>query len=336
MSFASLKRLAGVVVVAALPMAVVAADNAPADKPVVEKLVDTMETLAGGPTPGYRSNHAKGVLVTGTFTPAPGAKALSKAPHFARASVPVIARFSDASAAPKLPDASPDASPHGLALRFTLPGDRYTDIVAISTNGFPVATPDDFLAMLQAVAATTPQSPKPAPIETFLGSHPKALAWVQLPMPAPVSFATLPFYGVNAFEFTNAKGDHAFGRYRIEPVAGMKALSETDAKTAGPNYLMDELPKRLAKGPVKFVLKVQLANPGDTVDDDTVVWSDDHRVVELGTITLTKAVADSAAREKQLFFNPLILTDGIAPSNDPILLARPAAYAVSVGRRIGK
>ena len=35
-------------------------------------------------------------------------------------------------------------------------------------------------------------------------------------------------------------------------------------------------------------------------------------------------------------FNPLSLPDGIAPSDDPILLARPGAYAVSFARRVGK
>jgi catalase len=32
-------------------------------------------------------------------------------------------------------------------------------------------------------------------------------------------------------------------------------------------------------------------------------------------------------------FNPLQLPKGIEPSDDPILLARPAAYAVSLSRR---
>jgi catalase len=65
-----------------------------------------------------------------------------------------------------------------------------------------------------------------------------------------------------------------------------------------------------------------------------VVWPDSRKTVELGTLTLNKAVADSKAAEKPIMFNPLQLTDGIAPSQDPILLARPTAYAVSFGRRL--
>jgi catalase len=50
-------------------------------------------------------------------------------------------------------------------------------------------------------------------------------------------------------------------------------------------------------------------------------------------LTLKTVAADSASLEKTLAFNPLILVDGIAPSDDAILRARPAAYAISVGRR---
>ena len=35
-----------------------------------------------------------------------------------------------------------------------------------------------------------------------------------------------------------------------------------------------------------------------------------------------------------LLFNPLLLQDGIEPSADPVLLARPGAYAISYGQRV--
>ena len=79
---------------------------------------------------------------------------------------------------------------------------------------------------------------------------------------------------------------------------------------------------------------MQFDNPGDTVDNGTVFWHDDRKVVELGVLTLKTAVVDSKQAEKTIMFNPLLLPDGIAASNDPILLARPAAYAVSYGRRL--
>ncbi|HEX9391126.1 MAG TPA: catalase family peroxidase [Usitatibacteraceae bacterium] len=310
-----------------------AADPAPAaQKPLPVALVETLNKLSGGPHAGYRANHAKGVLVSGTFTPAKTAPALSKAPHFKK-QVPVIVRFSDGTGVPNMPDADPNASPHGIAIRFQLPGGASTDIVSISSNGFPVATPEDFLALLTAISQSGPDAAKPTPIEKFLGSHPAAAKWVSTPRPAPESFGTLAFYGVNAFKFTNANGQSKYARYQILPMVGEHALSDADAAKAGPNYLMEELPKRIARAPVKFKLMAQIAKAGDNVNDGTAVWPDDRQLVELGTIILTQTSPDQVAAQKALLFNPLSLPAGIEPSADPVLLMRPAAYGVSYAQR---
>jgi catalase len=206
---------------------------APDKKPLPVALVDALNVLSKGPHKGYRANHAKGVMVEGTFSPSPGAASFSKAPHFAK-DVPVLVRFSDTTGVPTLPDADPNASPHGIAIRFTLPDGAATDIVSISANGFPVATPEDFLAFLQAAGQSGPDAPKPTPIEKFLGTHPAAVKFVSTPRPPPVSFATLAFYGVNAFKFTNAKGVSQYARYQILPDAGEHALSDAEAASNPP------------------------------------------------------------------------------------------------------
>ena len=311
------------------------AGDAPAAQrtPLPVALVDALNKLSNGPHKGFRANHAKGVMVEGTFTPSPSAASFSKAPHFAK-SVPVLVRFSDTTGVPTLPDADPNASPHGIAIRFTLPDGSYTDIVSISANTFPVATPEDFLAFLQAAAQSGPDAQKPTPIEKFLSTHPAAVKFVSTPRPPPVSFGTLAFYGVNAFKFTNAAGVSHYARYQIIPVAGEHALSDADAKKADPNYLMDELPKRIAQGPVKFRLLAQVANESDPVNDGTAVWPDDRKLISLGTISLTSTVKDQVAAQKVIMFSPLNLQSGIEPSADPVLLARPAAYGVSFSQRL--
>ena len=310
-----------------------AADAAPAEpKPFPVAVVDTLNKLSGGPHAGFRANHAKGVLVTGTFTPAATAAGLSKAPHFAKA-VPVLVRFSNGTGVPTLPDADPNASPHGMAIRFQLPGGNSTDIVSISASSFPVATAEEFLGLLQAVAASGPGATKPSPIEQFLGSHPIAARWVSTPRPAPVSFGTLAFYGINAFKFTNAKGVSRYARYQILPVLGEQALSAEDAAKAAPNFLMEELPQRVAQGAVKFRLVAQVAKPGDAVNDGSIAWPDDRERIELGTLTLSATPTEQVQAQKALLFNPLLLQAGIEPSADPVLLARPGAYAVSYGQR---
>ncbi len=188
--------------------------------------------------------------------------------------------------------------------------------------------------MLRAIAKSGPGVPKPTPVEQFLGSHPAALKYVTTPRPAPQSFATLAFFGLNAFKFTNAKGVSHFVRYQILPVAGEHALDAADVAKADPSYLMTELPQRIAAGPVKFRLVAQVAKEGDSTVDATSVWPADREIVELGVISLTGVAKDQVKEQRELLYNPLALADGIEASADPILLARPPAYAVSFTQRI--
>lgn len=310
-----------------------AAQQRPATPSLPQQIADAMVQLNGGIHTGYRFTHAKGIVTTGTFTPAPGAKAISTAAHLKGGPVPVIVRFSDGTGVPQISDTASAASPRGMAVRFTLPGGAFTDIVANSHNGFFVGTGEDFLAMLKAIAATTPTSPHPSPIEAFLGSHPRALKVIQDSKPLPKSFATLDFYGNNAFIFVDSAGTRRAGRYQIIPLAGVAHLVAAAAGKVGPNYLFDDLPKRLAKGPVKFRLFVQLANKGDPTNDGSVVWPADRKRVELGTISIEKVAPDNEALQRSLAFNPIYLTKGIELSDDPFPALRSAVYALSVAHR---
>ncbi len=317
---------------ACLLLALASQSNAEETKSIAAQTIDTLNGLSGGPHAGMRANHAKGVMATGSFKPSAEAASISKAPHF-KESVDVTVRFSTGTGVPMIPDANPNSRPYGMAVRFNLPKGGFTDFVGISYDGFPVSTPEDFLGLLNAVATIGKSTEKPAPIEKFLGTHPAALAFVQAPKPAPASFGTQSYFGVNAFEFTNAQGVKRFGRYRIVPVAGNEFLSEEEAAKRGNDFLMEELPARLEQGEVSFKVLLQLADKSDVVNDATIVWPKERAIVELGTLTLSKPVANGKQEEKALAFNPLILPDGISPSSDPILLARPLAYAVSVGQR---
>ncbi len=91
----------------------------------------------------------------------------------------------------------------------------------------------------------------------------------------------------------------------------------------------------MGKGPVRFRVKVQLANEGDAVDDATVHWPEDRTVQELGTIALTEIVADDLDEQKHIIFDPIPRVDGIEPSADPLLELRAAAYLISGRRRRG-
>ncbi len=308
------------------------ADEPEKAKDVPEQIVDTMNAIFGK-HPGYRSAHAKGIVCEGEFVPAPTASTLSKAPHLQNKTVRVTVRFSASTGIPDVPDGAPAANPHGFAVRFHLPEGGSTDIVSNAYNGFPVSTGEDFLAFLRAVAESKPDAPKPRPIEKFLATHPKAMKAVTAPKPTPVSYATEPYFGVNAFLFTNKDGKARYGRYQFIPEAGAQFLPDEDAAKKPPSFLLDELDDRLSKGPAKFRLVVQLAAEGDPVNDATAVWPDGRPTVELGTLYITHPVANNDAAQRALAYDPLRLVDGIEASDDPILEVRSAAYAVSRRRR---
>ena len=90
-----------------------------------------------GQHPGIRANHAKGVVVEGTFTPTKDAAALSKAALFQGKAIPVTARFSDSTGLPDIPDGDENANPHGMAVKFRLPDGSDVDIVENSLKLFP-------------------------------------------------------------------------------------------------------------------------------------------------------------------------------------------------------
>jgi catalase len=286
-----------------------------------------------GLNPGLRPAHAKGTMLKGVFHPAQAAASLSRAPHFTRESTPVSVRFSNSTGVPLIPDNSPNADPRGLAVRFHLAERVHTDIVSHSTDGFPTHTGAEFLEFLRAVASTTPEAPHPNPIEAFLGSHPAALAFVQTPKPALSSFARETYYGVTAMRFLSTNGASRYGRYRILPEAGNEHLSAEAAAAKSANYLFDELDERVAKCPIRFRIAVQLANEGDEVNNATIHWPADREILEIGTIELTGKVADDAAEQKHIIFDPIPRVDGIEPSDDPLLELRAAIYLLSGRRR---
>lgn len=304
------------------------------EKSTVEKIVDVQHDLFNGPREGLRSNHTKGVVLSGEFYPAESARQITTAVHLQQNASPIVVRFSNATGFPDIADNDPKGLAKGMAMRIDLGDEGYTDMVLSSVPRFPVATPEAFLEMLTAVRDSASSDAEIKPIQHFLADHPKAKHFVEYPKPFPVSFAKLSYHGINAFKFTNAEGESVYGRYIVMPLGGMKTLEKAEAEKQDENYLMNEIHERLAQQPVEFRLSVQIAEPGDEVNDATVIWPDDRQIVELGTIVINAPIADAAAYEKATMFNPLALPEGIEPSADPILLARPGAYAVSFQHRL--
>ena len=296
-----------------------------------QQLLDALDALSGL-HPGFRPAHAKGLMCAATFRPSPEAAKLTRAPHVSRPSTPVTVRYSNATGLPTIPDNDPARSgPRGMAIRFHLADHVHTDIVAHSTNGFPVRTGEEFLEFLRAAAAFG--AGRPEAFGSFLASHPNAQRFVETPKPIPTSFAREAFFAVTAFRFTNAQGVSRHGRFRIRPEAGTEYLSNEDAAAKSENFLFDEIGQRLAKKPVKLDVYVQIAGPGDDVADASVPWPDMRTEIPFGTITLTARVDDGEPERRKFIFDPVPRVDGIDSSGDPLTDVRSDIYLLSGRRR---
>jgi catalase len=279
---------------------------------------------------GYRALHAKGVLLSGTFTAAPEAARLTRATHMQGQPIPVTVRYSNGSGNPRHPDAAPD--PRGMAIKLYLPDDSRTDIVAVSTPLFPVRTPEAFIELLGA--QTGPAAVWRMPL--FLARHPEALRVLPVAVPslrAPESYAAIPYFGLHAFRWIDAEGGERYVRYTLRPEAPGRRLGPREARHQDRDFLQTEIRERVRRGPVRYTLEVQVAQAGDPVNDPSRAWPRDRQRISVGAVELT---GEETGREQDgdiLVFDPSRVTDGIELSEDPVLRFRPLAYGESVARR---
>src|SRR5437016_8332762 len=226
----------------------------PNDQKLIERSEEILTQFEAmfGPHPGFRPGHAKGVLLRGTFTRSSAAASLTRAQHAVWTSTPVTVRFSDATGVPLIPDNDPHADPRGMAIRFNLAEHVHTDIVAHSVNGFPATTGQEFLEFLRGVAQSDS-----AKVQAFVGSHPKALAFVQAITPLPASFAKEKYFGLTAMKFTNKDGVSRYGRYTIVPEAGEEHLDAARPAAQGPAARVNVLTGRRRKEPRELMSTVQ-------------------------------------------------------------------------------
>jgi len=306
-----------------------AAPQAPAPEYAPGQLIDALHAAFGAHP--ARAVHAKGIVLEGTFAPDPHASALTKAAHLQSTPSKVTLRFSNFTGIPDIADNNPSANPRGLAVSFTLPGGATTDIVGHSFDGFPTATSDEFRELLMAIATSGPTAAKPTPLDRFLGTHPIAKTFLTT-QKTPASYSSIAYFGVNAFQMTNAAGESKFIRYQFLPAEGEQTLTPDQASRRGPMYLQEEIAARVARKPFQFEVYAQVAEPGDKIADPSIAWPAARTKILLGTITISKLSANTPERDKALAFSPTNLPDGITPA-DPMLTFRAKTYPISVQHR---
>jgi catalase len=244
--------------------------------------------------------------------------------------VPATIRISNGSGDPGAADSVPEV--RGLAVKLELPDGSQTDIVAQSLPWFAFDQPRGFIDFVLAQRRVPSMAWR---FPAYLIRNPRMINALRVNLPAlkvPESYATLRYYGIHAFRFVAADGSSRYVRYEWVPEAGDRRLGARAAKSRGRDFLQHEIRERLAKGPARFTLQLQIAAPDDPVDDPSKRWPAERERVAAGTLELVEV--DEGADQNALVFDPGRITEGIELSNDPVLKFRPRAYSESASRRM--
>ncbi len=296
-------------------------------------IVNTFERV-DGVHPGFRRNHAKGIDVTGHFESNGEGQAISRSLVFGPASVPIVGRFAFAGGNPDVAD-SPQTV-RSLAILFKLPDGEEWRTAMVNIPVFLVKTPqafNDFLLASAPVSATG--KPEPALMNAFLAGHPETVAAMKTIGSHPFSsgFGDSPYYALNAFQFIGLGGESVPVRWWV---AADQAFAPPTSGANGKNYLFDALIAQVHATPLRWRLMLTVGQPGDPTADASVPWPPDRKQINAGTLTIESIESEDTSPTRDIVFDPLVLPDGIAPSDDPILSARSAAYLQSFTRREGE
>jgi catalase len=299
-----------------------------------QALVDGFEG-AFGTHAGFRRGGAKGVCAEGHFIGTAEGRAVSSATAFSGERIPVIARFSVGGGNPKAPDKA--KTMRGLALQFALPGGELWQMANISAPVNGVSTPENMLRSLEARRLDPATGkPDPAKVAAFNKANPEGRAQAEwfAKRGVPASYAAVNYWGVHAFRFSNEQGRVQHARWVFEPESGEQLLDDEQVKALPEQFLADELRRRIAPAPAAFHMRLQLAEPGDNLVNPTMQWPEGRRTVTVGRLVIDKVEPGAGGACDPVMFNPLVLPKGVEPSDDPVLHARAAAYAVSQSRRL--
>jgi catalase len=292
---------------------------------------------ASGQHPGFRRNHAKGVCVSGWFESNGQGTALSKATIFQPGRVPVIGRFSLGGGMPYQVDAP--TTVRGLGLSFMPAQGEEWRTAMVNIPVFPFATPQAFYDQFVALAPDPATGkPDPARAQGFFAKYPESAAALKIIRSQPPSsgFENSTFNSLNAFRFINANGQTAYVRWSFVPVQPFEAANTAHPEETGTNYLFDGLIAAIHRHPLQWHLIITIAHAGDPADDATLPWPPDRQQVDVGMLTINQIQSDDASPTRDVNFDPLVLPDGIASSDDPLLSARSAVYMQSYKRREGE
>jgi len=310
-----------------------APSNATAEEVRPDQVVSALESTFGV-HPGERRNHIKGTCAVGSFVGLPAVRHFTRSALFSGEPVPVIARFSVPGGNPHAPDTT--RSPRGLALQFNLSDGSRHHMTMLNTPVFGASTPQTFLS---DIVAKQPKAetgkPDPERVRAFHAAHADSHAHAEFLSRhnPPPSWANSSYFGIHTFKFVSHESKMTLVRWRFVPKDGEAELTDAQLSSMPENFLEATLIDRLRRGPIHWDMVVTIGKSGDVENDPTKLWPADRQDLKAGTLTIISAQPQMGAACEKVNFDPLVMSDGVQPTNDPVLLFRSPAYAISFGKR---
>jgi len=277
---------------------------------------------------GHRRNHAKGICFTGVFEANGAGSELSLARVFARGQYPVLGRFNLGTPDADAPDAT--VRVRGLGMQISTPDEQEWRSATINPPVFTVSTPQAFYELLRASHSENPDAMK-----AFAAVHPEFTKFADWAKNGPWtgSYAEERYNSLNSFIFVDGSGAEHAVRWSLLPAAQPVAVSPDELAKRGPDFLEQEIARRVAGEPQRWTMVVTVANPGDPTADPTVAWPADRRSVEVGTLMAQHVQAERDGPCRDINFDPTVLPSGMRTSDDPFPAARSSTYAKSYDLR---
>lgn len=299
--------------------AITYADNTPANT------VNSFEKLFGI-TEGKRRNHTKGFCFEGTLTPNDKLIQTYSSSALFTGESKVIGRLSHKGGNSSAADNKPAEYGIGLSLS-TASGE--THLMSMNTlDFFPVATPEAFAELMRAKVqggdAIKAFKQKNTDLQRFKAHESKKTKTL-----TPYEGST--FNSINSFYLVNNNGNKTAIRWSFVP-------TRTQAIVLAPkqDFFFANMQQNLKNHGITWDMVVTIANPNDAINNAALPWSGKHTKVIAAKLKVSSISTEKEGQCDNINFDPLVLSSGFTPSEDPLLQARRTAYAISFGKRLSE
>jgi catalase len=264
---------------------------------------------------------------------------------------PVFVRFSTVVGARGSADSVRD--PRGFAVKFYTEEGNY-DLVG---NHLPVFFIRDAIKFPDMVHAFKPAPDTNIPTASsansrfwdFISLTPESthmITWLFSDRGTIKSYRKIEGFGVNTYQWVNARGRSVYVKYHWKPKAGLETIDRHEStRLAGedPDIATRDLYDWIASGKtVEFEMNVQVMNVADEFKQDfdpldpTKTWPENKfPLIPVGKMVLNRNPENYFAETEQAAFCPASIVPGIELSADKLLQGRTFSYADTQRHRLG-